>query len=74
MFKNDKYTFNAQKDLVLSMPYWFVSNLQTGGQFTPLVNEWHRNLIFSYKSKIELHQTNQSCEAIKDKLHWKLHH
>jgi hypothetical protein len=44
MFKNDKFTFNAQKDLVLSMPYRFVSNLQPGGQFTPLDNEWHRNL------------------------------
>ncbi len=26
MFKNDKYTFNPRKDLVLSMPYWFVAN------------------------------------------------
>jgi hypothetical protein len=46
MFKNDKFTFNPQKDLVLSMPYWFVSNLQPGSQFTPLDNKWLRNLIF----------------------------
>jgi hypothetical protein len=26
------------------MLYQFVSNLQPGGQFTPLDNEWHRNL------------------------------
>jgi hypothetical protein len=35
MFKNDKYTFHPQKDLVLSMPYQFVADL-TPGQFTPL--------------------------------------
>jgi hypothetical protein len=28
MFKHDKYTFNPQNDLVLSMPYQFVANLQ----------------------------------------------
>jgi hypothetical protein len=26
MFKNDKFTFHPQKDLVLSMPYQFVVN------------------------------------------------
>ncbi len=72
MFKNDKFTFNAQKDLVLSMPYQFVFNLQPGGQFTPLDNKCHRNLFFL--SKIELHQTNQACDAIKGKLRWKLYH
>jgi hypothetical protein len=35
MFKHDKFTFNPQKDLVLSMPYQFVANLEPG-QFTPL--------------------------------------
>ena len=35
MFKNDKYMFHPQKDLVLSMPYQFVANLEPG-QFTPL--------------------------------------
>ncbi len=75
MFKNDKFIFNAQKDLVLSMPYWFISNLQPGGQFTPLDNEWHSNLKKKIKKrKIELHQTNQACEAIKDKLRWKWYH
>jgi hypothetical protein len=37
IFKNDMYTFNPQKDLVLSMPYWFVANLQPG-KLTPLDN------------------------------------
>jgi hypothetical protein len=48
MFKNDKFTFNPWKDSVLSMPYQFVANLQPGGQFTPLNNWWHRNLIFFF--------------------------
>jgi hypothetical protein len=43
MFKNDKYTFNPQKDLVLSMPYQFVASLEPG-QFTPLDNKWLKNL------------------------------
>ncbi len=43
MFKNDKYTFNAWKDLVLSMPYQFVANLEPG-QLTPLDNRWLKNL------------------------------
>ncbi len=43
MFKNDKFTFNPQKDLVLSMPYQFVANLKTG-QLTPLDNQWLKNL------------------------------
>ncbi len=34
MFKHDKFTFHPQKDLVLSMPYQFVVNLELG-QFTP---------------------------------------
>jgi hypothetical protein len=34
MFKHDKFTFHPQKDLVLSMPYQFVVNLEPG-QFTP---------------------------------------
>jgi hypothetical protein len=43
MFKNDTFTFNPQKDLVLSMPYQFVANLNLG-QFTPLDNQWLKNL------------------------------
>jgi hypothetical protein len=43
MFKNDKSTFNPQKDLVLSMPYKFVTNLKSG-QLTPLDNQWFKNL------------------------------
>ncbi len=35
MFKHDKFTFHPQKDLVLSVPYQFVANLDSG-QFTPL--------------------------------------
>jgi hypothetical protein len=35
MFKHDKYTFHPQKDLVLSMPYQFVANLEPS-QFTLL--------------------------------------
>jgi hypothetical protein len=43
MFKNDKYMFNPWKDLVLSMPYQFVANLEPG-QFTPLDIQWLKNL------------------------------
>jgi hypothetical protein len=43
MFKNDKYMFNHWKDLVLSMPYQFVANLEPG-QFTPMDNRWLKNL------------------------------
>jgi hypothetical protein len=42
-FKNDKYTFNPWKDLVLSMLCQFVANLEPG-QFTPLNNRWLKNL------------------------------
>jgi hypothetical protein len=35
MFKHDKFRLHPQKDLVLSMPYQFVANLEPG-QFTPL--------------------------------------
>ncbi len=35
MFKHEKFIFHPQKDLVLSMPYQFVANLEPG-QFTPL--------------------------------------
>ncbi len=38
MFKNDKFMFNHQKDLVISMLYQFVANLKSG-QFTPLDNQ-----------------------------------
>ncbi len=43
MFKNDKYTFHPQNDLVLSMPYKFVANLKPD-QFTPLDKQWLKNL------------------------------
>ncbi len=39
MFKHDKFMFHPQKDLVLSMPYQFVANLEPG-QFTPLDTQW----------------------------------
>ncbi len=43
MFKHDKFTFHPQKDLVLSMPYQFVTNLEPG-QFTPLDKLWIKNV------------------------------
>ncbi len=43
MFKHDKFTFHPRKDLVLSMPYQFVANLEPD-QFTPLDKEWLKNL------------------------------
>ncbi len=43
MFKNDKFTFYSQKDLVLSMPYQFVGNLELG-EFTPLDKFWLKNV------------------------------
>ncbi len=43
MFKNDKFTFHPQKDLVLSMPYQFVLDLELG-EFTPLDKFWLKNV------------------------------
>jgi hypothetical protein len=43
MFKHDKFMFHPQKDLVLSMPYQFVANLEPG-QFTPLDKLWLKNV------------------------------
>jgi hypothetical protein len=43
MFKNDKFTFHPQKDLVLSMSYQFVVNLELG-EFTPLDKLWLKNV------------------------------
>jgi hypothetical protein len=43
MFKNNKYTFNPQKDLVVSMLYQFIANLEPG-QLTPLDIQWVKNL------------------------------
>jgi hypothetical protein len=43
MYKHDKFTFHPQKDLVLSMPYQFVANLELG-QFTPLDIQWLKNV------------------------------
>jgi hypothetical protein len=48
MFKNDKYTFHPQKDLVLSMPYQFVANLKPG-KFTTLDEQLLKNLNGSLK-------------------------
>jgi hypothetical protein len=41
--KNDKYMFNPWKDLVLSMSYQSVANLEPG-QFTLLDIQWLKNL------------------------------
>jgi hypothetical protein len=43
MFKHDKFTFYPQKDLVLSMPYQCVANLECG-RFTPLDVQWLKKL------------------------------
>jgi hypothetical protein len=43
MFKHDKYTFHPQKDLVLSMPYEFVANLEPG-KFTSLDKLWLKSV------------------------------
>ncbi len=43
MFKNYKFTFHPQKDLVLSMPYQFDVNLELG-EFTPLDKFWLKNV------------------------------
>ncbi len=43
MLKNNKFTFYPQKDLVLSMPYQFVVNLELG-EFTPLDKFWLKNV------------------------------
>ncbi len=54
MFKHDKFTFHPQKNLVLSMPYWFVATLKPG-QFTPLDIRWLKNVRKLKKGKVELH-------------------
>jgi hypothetical protein len=43
MFKHGKFTFHPQKDLVLSMPYQLVANLEHG-QLTPLDKLWLKNV------------------------------
>jgi hypothetical protein len=43
MFKHDKFTFHPQKDLVLSMSYQFVANLEPG-RFIPLDVQWLKKL------------------------------
>jgi hypothetical protein len=43
LFKNDKFTFHPQKDLVLSMPYQFVVDLELG-EFTPFYKFWLKNV------------------------------
>jgi hypothetical protein len=43
MFKHDKFMFHPQNNLVLSMPYQCVVNLELG-QFTPLDKLWLKNV------------------------------
>ncbi len=43
MFKHDKYLFHPQKDLVISMPYEFVANLEPG-KFTSLDKLWLKSV------------------------------
>ena len=43
MFKNEKFTFHPQNELVLSMLYQFVVNLKLG-EFTPLDKFWLKNV------------------------------
>ena len=43
MFKHNKFMFHPQKDLVLSMPYQNVANLEPG-QFTSLDVQWLKKL------------------------------
>jgi hypothetical protein len=43
MFKHDTFMFHPQKDLLLSMPYQYIANLEPG-QFTPLDIQWLKNL------------------------------
>jgi hypothetical protein len=57
IFENNKYTFNPQNDLVMSMLYQFVANLEPG-KFTPLDTQCQESEENLKKGKIELHQTN----------------
>ncbi len=43
MFKNEKFTFHPQNELVLSMLYQFVVNLKLG-EYTPLDKFWLKNV------------------------------
>jgi hypothetical protein len=57
MFKHGKYTFHPQNDLVLSMLYQFVANLEPG-QFTSLDKLWLKNVKKILK-KAKLNSINQ---------------
>jgi hypothetical protein len=57
MIKHDKFTFHPQKDLVLSMPYQFVANLEPG-QFTPLDKLWLKN-VKKFLKKTKLNSIKQ---------------
>jgi hypothetical protein len=57
MFKHDKFMFHPQKDLILSMPYQFVANLEPG-QFTPLDIQWLKNVKKNFK-KAKLNSIEQ---------------
>jgi hypothetical protein len=59
LFKHDQFMFHPQKDLVLSMPYQFIANLEITWSIYSIgysvAQESGENL---KKGKIELHQTN----------------
>jgi hypothetical protein len=57
MFKHDKFMFHPQKDLVLSMPYQFVANLEHS-RFTPLHKLWIKN-VKTIKKKEKLNSIKQ---------------
>jgi hypothetical protein len=57
MFKHDKFTFHPQKDLVLSMPYQFVANLEPG-RCTPLDVQWLKKMKKIFK-KAKLNSIKQ---------------
>ena len=57
LFKHDKFTFHPQKDLVLSMPYQFVVNLELG-EFTPLDKFWLKN-VKKFLKKAKLNSIKQ---------------
>jgi hypothetical protein len=57
MFKNEKFAFHHQKDLVLSMPYQFVVNLELS-EFTPLDKFWLKN-VKKFLKKAKLNSIKQ---------------
>ncbi len=57
MLKHDKFTFPPQKDLVISMPYQFVANLEPD-QFTALDTRWLKN-VKKFLKKAKLNSIKQ---------------